>query len=36
MLKDFWLGTYLDEWNNNLPDDLKYVAETISGWFGFN
>jgi hypothetical protein len=30
------LEAYLDEWNNNLPDDLKYVAETISGWFGFN
>ncbi|MCK5829785.1 MAG: hypothetical protein KAH20_05740 [Methylococcales bacterium] len=32
---DISLEAFLEEWKNNSPDDLKYVAETISGWFGF-
>ncbi len=29
------LQQYLQDWRDNLPADLKYVAETISGWFGY-
>ena len=29
------LKQYLTDWQTHLPDDLKYVAETISGWFGY-
>lgn len=27
------LEQYLNDWRDQLPEDLKYVAETISGWF---
>ena len=29
------LKQYLTDWQTHLPDDLKYVAETISDWFGY-
>lgn len=29
------LQQYLQDWENNLPADLKYVAVTISAWFGY-
>lgn len=29
------LEKYLNEWEKQLPEDLKYVAITISSWFGF-
>ena len=29
------LEQYLTEWENELPDDLKHVAVTISSWFGY-
>lgn len=29
------LQQYLDEWEAALPSDLKYVAVTISSWFGY-
>lgn len=30
------LQQYLQDWENNLPTDLKHVAKTIASWFKFN
>ena len=29
------LKQYLQDWESNLPMELKHVAKTISGWFGY-
>jgi hypothetical protein len=34
--KQISLEQYLNDWRTSLPDDLKYVAKTISGWFGYD
>lgn len=32
---DITLQQYLQDWENNLPVDLKYIAKTITSWFGY-
>ncbi len=33
--KNITLEEYLNKWKASLPTDLKYVAATVSGWFGY-